>query len=50
MRRFHREVQSYRDNNERIMKAQEKILRRMNICIIKLTNTLAPSKKLVLYR
>jgi hypothetical protein len=30
-RSLHREVQSYRDNNERIMKAQEEILHILNM-------------------
>jgi hypothetical protein len=31
MRSLHREVQSYRDDNERIMKAQEEILHHLNM-------------------
>jgi hypothetical protein len=31
MRSLHREVQSYREDNERIMKAQEEILQSLNM-------------------
>jgi hypothetical protein len=48
MRSLHREVKIYRVDNERIMKAQEKILQSLNILQRKSTRIHSQSKQLML--